>query len=311
MSATIRSSRWAGFRSVLCPVDFSEYSRLALQHAEAVALRASAALTVVYANDPLLVAAAAAALHDRHIARRSAKEFRAFVDETLSAGTMKRLRVTCAVSIGDPRDEIVDIARRRRSGLIVMGTHGLTGTDRLLMGSTTLRILERTTIPVLAVPRTFQSGAGHALTEWPGRQIVAAIELDRDSNRDAAVATALAEWFGSSLLLLHVLRRLAAPAWMKGDSSAHDRIRVAEAEQRLDALADVAVRRVKTSAQVIWGDVADEIAALAAAERIGLVTTALRDKQGWLGSRRGSISYHVLTHAVTPVLAYPPTWQPR
>jgi len=63
MGAPKQSGHWTGFRAVLCPIDFSDHARLALRYAEVVALRAKASLTVTYANDPLLIAAAAAALH--------------------------------------------------------------------------------------------------------------------------------------------------------------------------------------------------------------------------------------------------------
>jgi nucleotide-binding universal stress UspA family protein len=137
---------------VLCPVDFSEHSRLALRYAEAVARRGKGTLTVTYANDPLLVTAAAVALHDRNIAKRSADELRAFINETLPADAVKALRVKSLVSVGSLADEIMKAAARHRSDVIVMGTHGLTGADRVLMGSTTLSILQRTIVPVLAVP---------------------------------------------------------------------------------------------------------------------------------------------------------------
>src|SRR4029077_9860410 len=51
----MRVTPWCGFRSLLCAVDFSEHSRLALQYATALAARRDTALTVLYANDPLLV----------------------------------------------------------------------------------------------------------------------------------------------------------------------------------------------------------------------------------------------------------------
>jgi hypothetical protein len=61
----------------------------------------------------------------------------------------------------------------------------------------------------------------------------------------------------------------------------------------------------------VCGNIADEIAAIAATERTGLVLTALSDRRGWFGATRGSISYHLLSHAITPVLAYPLSWRPR
>jgi nucleotide-binding universal stress UspA family protein len=56
---------------------------------------------------------------------------------------------------------------------------------------------------------------------------------------------------------------------------------------------------------VVSGNPADEIAALAADERIGVVVMRLRKGPGLFGSRAGSIAYHVLSHAVTPVLVLP------
>jgi nucleotide-binding universal stress UspA family protein len=303
--------RGAGFRSVLCPIDFSEQSRLALRYAEAVARRGGATLVVSYANDPLLVAAAAAALHDRRIAQRSVNELRTFIDATLKPDASKQLRVKTQVSVGSPADEILKAAARGGSDLIVMGTHGLTGANRLLMGSTTLSVLQRTTIPVLAVP--WASGAGNAgpSPTWPGERIAVALELGSSADgADVDVAARIAKWFGSSLLLLHVVGDIAAPAWLGGDLSAAERIRIAQAQQQVDALATRALRSVPAEGRVGCGRIADEIAALVAGERIELLITALRDRRGWFGARRGSVSYHVLTHAVSPVLAHPRQWSP-
>ena len=311
MAVSRRPILWAGFRSVLCPVDFSEQSRLALRYAERLALRGKAALDVSYVNDPLLVAAAAAALHDRRLAKRSADELRDFVDSTLSARTRKALRVRARVSIGDPSDEIIKAAAGAHSDLIVMGTHGLTGTDRLLLGSTTLSVLQRTVVPVLAVPPAVETETEAPAPLWPGTRLVAALELDGNPLKDVESAGRIAQWFGASLLLLHVVDEVSRPAWLRGDLSAHDRIRVAQAQTRLDTMAARLPSQVKTESRVVCGNIADEIAALTATERTGLLITALRDRRGWLGARRGSISYHVLTRVMAPVLAYPPQWQPR
>jgi nucleotide-binding universal stress UspA family protein len=164
---------------------------------------------------------------------------------------------------------------------------------------------------VLAVP------VGDALhgdpddPSWPGSAVVAALELDRSSRREAETAAAIAGVFGSSLLLLHVVTRLAAPAWFESEVSAHDRARLTDADERLRALAAITGRRVKTTTRVIYGRIAEEIAALAATEHCGLLLTALRDRAGWFGARRGSVSYQVIALAATPVLAYPSGWRPR
>lgn len=294
---------------MLCPIDFSDQSRLALRYAEEIARRGNARLVAVYANDKLLVAAAAAVLHDRHIEKRTAIELRNFVHSTLAAGSIERLTVKCYSSTGVAPDEIIKAARRHRADLIVLGTHGRGGADRLLLGSTTLSVLQRSVVPVLAVPDRAQVPAPTDLTSWPGERIVAALELDGGSAREAETAARVAQWLGVSLLLLHVVSEVAAPDWLAGDLSAHDRIRLAQAHERIDAIADDVRRRVPTSTRVVCGRIAEEIAALAATERVTLLLTALRDRRGWLGARRGSVSYQLLSHGVAPVLACPQEWR--
>lgn len=307
----IRPKPWTGFRSVLCPIDFSEHSQRALRFAVATAVRGKAVLRVVHVNDPLLLAAAAAALHDRQLAKRTAEELQQFIETIVPAKTREHLRVTAHVSTGHAADEILKAASIRRTDLIVVGTHGLTGADRLLLGSTTLSVLQHATMPVLAVPRGRQAADAAVPSAWPGRRIMAAVELHGTPASDVETAARVAQWFGSTLLLAHVVTDTAAPHWLSADLSAHDRIRIAEAERQLRALAAVASRRVTTDVRVARGHIADEIAALAAAERTELLLTALHERRHWFGAKRGSISYHVLTHAVSPVLACPAGWRPR
>jgi hypothetical protein len=49
--------------------------------------------------------------------------------------------------------EIVRLAEELPAGLLIMGTHGRSGFDRLLLGSTTEKMLRKAPCPVLTVPR--------------------------------------------------------------------------------------------------------------------------------------------------------------
>jgi nucleotide-binding universal stress UspA family protein len=306
----MQPKRWRGFRSMLCAVDFSEHSRLALQYAAALASRRAAALSVLYAADPLLVAAASVALHDKAVVRRSAKELKQFIAATLDAASPRGAHVKSRVCVGMPGHEIVKAAIAGETDLIVVGTHGLTGADRWFMGSTSLSVLQRTPVPVLAIP----GGVDELVpgeSSWPAGRVVAALELDRESRKDVETAARIAGWLGVSLTLVHVIDRIDAPSWLEGALTAHDRIRITKAERELEACAAIARRRVDTRIRVVCGEPADELAALVASENSGLLMTALRDRRRWFGARRGSVSYQVLSHAVVPVLAWPPSWHPR
>ena len=310
---TIRPTRIkpAAFRSVLCPVDFSEASRLALRYAASLCRRAHVPLTVFYANDPFLIAAAAAALHDRTLARRSQDELDRFVAATLPVRSRKSLVVKTLVATGRPTHTIANALARTKASLVVVGTHGLTGADKVLLGSTTLGLLEQSTVPVLAVPRPGGRRSAPPRPGWPGKWLAVALDLDGNLRLEIENAARLAEWFDSSLYLVHVVSKTTRPPWLEANVAAHDHARVEEARARLETLAAALRPSLKTKVVVRLGHPADEIAALTAAEPIGLVITTLRPKARWFGARRGSVSYHVLSHATTPVLALPPAGNAR
>jgi nucleotide-binding universal stress UspA family protein len=140
------------FRHVFCAVDFSRPSRAALRTAAALARMAHGRLTVMFVNDPLLAAAAAAA----HDARASSEESRAalerFVVAVLPAAALRPRRLHAFATVGEPATEILRSARRYRADLIVLGTRGMGRMKRLLLGTTAEGVLRRTRIPVLAVP---------------------------------------------------------------------------------------------------------------------------------------------------------------
>jgi nucleotide-binding universal stress UspA family protein len=111
-------------------------------------------------------------------------------------------------------------------------------------------------------------------------------------------------------LLLHVVKELAMPSWLRG-SAAVRRRRLARAKGELENLARLSRPLVETATRVVAGHPATKIAAAAAAAKSELLVTRLRDRREWFGARRGSVSYHVLSHAAVPVLACPRQWRPR
>ena len=141
------------FRSILCPVDFSVPSRAALRCAAAVAESSGGAITVLYVNDPLLGTAAAAAAYDTAaMARRTDAELKRFVQTALKGTRLPPRAVSYDVAFGKPAPAIIKRTAALGADLIVMGTRGLGGASRLLLGSTTEQVLRKAVVPVLAVP---------------------------------------------------------------------------------------------------------------------------------------------------------------
>ena len=52
---------------------------------------------------------------------------------------------------GNPHSEIVSFAKNQGADLILMGTHGLSGLEKLLIGSTTEKVVRTATVPVLTI----------------------------------------------------------------------------------------------------------------------------------------------------------------
>ena len=295
------------FQSILCPVDFSEHSAVALRYAAVLAKRSAGRLHVVHVNDPMLAAAAAVAFADKDYAKVALAELRLFVAKALPASTRKAIPIRYAVETGDPARKIAAAATRLQNDLIVMGTHGLSGVEKMIIGSTTERMLHRTSLPVLAIPPDLSPAVGdqEPARLWPGTAVLAPTDLREQSTQDVRDAGQIARAFGTHLVLVHVVPPLQPPPWYRPDLSAHQRMQVAKAQRQLESLAKTVGPGLNTEVRVVAGRPADEISALAAGEQIGLVVMHLRKGPGLLGSRAGSIASHVLRNAVTPVLALP------
>jgi len=139
------------FRSILCPVDFSSNSRMALRYAVMLARLSDAHLLVLYVTDPLLVTAAASRPDVRAMLASTEGDLRRFVSSVTSRST-PAIATTVLTIPGKPASEIVKAADRHNCDLIVMGYRGAGRASRLLFGSTTEGVVRTSRIPVVAVP---------------------------------------------------------------------------------------------------------------------------------------------------------------
>ena len=142
------------FRSILCGVDFSRHSRAALRCAAALAAAAGARLTVLFVDDPLLVAVTSRHGGDNgdgehRVGRKTRAALARFVSTSLKTAAAP---VQCVTAVGDAGPAIARFARRHRADLVVVGTRGIGEARALLFGSTTNDVVRRLRIPVLVVP---------------------------------------------------------------------------------------------------------------------------------------------------------------
>jgi nucleotide-binding universal stress UspA family protein len=139
------------FTNILCPVDFSEDSERALASALALARSTGGHVTIVTVVDPFLSAGAAAAGADAALNDQTQHELRSLL-ERAAPGLPGSTTAAVAVRVGDPCEEILSQAGECNADIIVMGMRGAGGAQRLLLGSTSERVLGKATVPVLVVP---------------------------------------------------------------------------------------------------------------------------------------------------------------
>lgn len=144
------------FRKILVPVDFSECSMAALEHAAVWAERFGAALDIVHVWEapsftpqaPFGDATIADAAYIESVRARAEESMEAFANEARARG----VRVHAAwCTPGSPALRIVEIAGDGGYDLIVLGTHGRTGLKHLLLGSVAERVVRLAPCPVVTV----------------------------------------------------------------------------------------------------------------------------------------------------------------
>ncbi len=138
--------RTGGYRRVLAPVDFSENSTLALQQASAIAHRHRASLVALHVVEPPRAVPYIGMVRSVEELRQGASES---LDRLLDATALPQAPERRLVRTGPPDAEIVSFCREEEIDLIVMGTVGLSGLDRVLLGSTTERVLRNAPCAVL------------------------------------------------------------------------------------------------------------------------------------------------------------------
>ena len=137
---------------ILVPVDFSACSRAALGYATQLAAQTQAQVDVLYVHEPSrFIPDSLAVLFGGGM--RGAGEPRGDAKAALEGflGPMRSAVHEVRVESGLAGDVIASVAQEGRFDLIVMGTHGLSGLSRLVLGSVAESVMRKAQVPVLTL----------------------------------------------------------------------------------------------------------------------------------------------------------------
>lgn len=140
-------------KKILVPVDFSDYSKNALNYAVDFAKSFNAQLILIYVVEPVIyppdfsMGQIAIPSVDLEMDKRAKEEL-----ENLSKKLIPdELKAKCLVKTGKPFLEIIDTASEIEADLIIIATHGHSGVEHILFGSTAEKVVRKAPCPVLTL----------------------------------------------------------------------------------------------------------------------------------------------------------------
>ena len=297
----------APYTRILCPVDFSEFSRHALDEAIAIAHLFDGCVTALHVF-PLAIAAdpfpglpefQPFTLTDRHRAHLL-RQLSAFA--TTEGAEPRRLTVALREGV-DIHAEILAAADQLTPDLIVMGTHGRSGFQHLMLGSVAEKVLHKARCPVLTVPPKTPEAVPAG--PMPFARILCGVDFSECSLAALRHACSLASEAGACLDILSVVQLIPMYETMSAVPLDYPGLLgdlKADTWKRLNSVAAEAAPEMRVERFVTVGSPHREIVRVAAERKAELVVLGAYSHGPIDRMFFGSTINHVVRQARCPVL---------
>jgi len=291
------------FTHVLCPIDFSDASNHALQHAIAIAGWFESHVTGLHVIRPEFVFEPPILFAERGGLKalpvdRDQKLVR--LNEWMRSATEALVPWSARIEEGAPADRILDCARTLPADLIVMGTHGRGGFEHLVLGSVAEKVLRLAGCPVMTVPPRAATAA-----KLPFRRLLCPVDFSEASQEALHIALSLAEEADAELVVLNVIDWPDDETFLVEAFESPDMRRQLEIQTmaRLDALIpDDARVWSRPSAKVAIGKPHREIISAANDMEADLIVIGVHGRNAFDVTIFGSTTNQVVRRAACPVL---------
>jgi nucleotide-binding universal stress UspA family protein len=288
---------------ILCPVDLSDVSRQAIDRAVLMARWYTATITALHVTNPIVIPSTdftvvgygpAVALTEDEIT-----EARQRVVECCSAA--KPIDIDVLIDSGHPASRILERAAALPADLIVIGTHGHGGFERLVLGSVTEKVLRKATCPVMTVPPRAQT-----TSQLPFKRILCPVDFSPSSLAALESAFSLAKEGDAELTILHVFewpaveeplanRHFAVPEYRRDVEN--------EYGGKLQALVPESARTwCRPTTRIAHGKAYREILAAATQDGADLIVMGVHGGNALDAVLFGSTTNQVVRRATCPVL---------
>jgi len=272
-------------RHILCAVDLSDFSAPALAHSVAWAEWFGATVTALHVFDSKVPPASIE------------RELELMTAAIASGGTPFTLRT----AEGDPAREVVRLAQELDTDLIVVGTHGRSGYDRVTLGSVAEKVLRKASCPVMTLPPSAPRTPDTVLA----RQILCPVDFSSCSQLALEFALAVASKANGTVTALNVVEAI------DNEEEADRPEYIAELRRRQCQTAQQSVQELTASLSSGSSEIAHlvglgrpyrEILRHAAERQADLIVMGVRGRGPIDLTLLGSTTNHVVRRAACPVV---------
>jgi nucleotide-binding universal stress UspA family protein len=296
------------FKTILCAIDFSEFSSQMLHYAAGLSTSFGARLLVFHSvhipEDQLF--ASPVAEHEKDLQRLAEQAFK----KIKKLMEPYKVNWSPAVTKGDPVDKVSEIAEQADADLVMAASHSISGLKRFLIGTVVERMARGLNRPFLIIHPKRGSTLFESRLQFSFKKVVVGCDLSPDISPALEYARYFAKKFNSEVHLLHTM-----------ESPVHEDI-VDSTEGTYDEVQKHLIHRLRDRLLSLYPNKTDEGFNLRAVIETGLPGEALirysKEQAADLmvvGVRRhgaiekyliGSTTEAVIRHATIPVLVVPP-----
>lgn len=271
-------------KRILVPTDFSKYSEEATKVAAQIAKKYNSEVILLHMLE--LPQQASDALGDgKSIPEIMLYKNRAIsnLETLMDAKYLKDINVSEAIEFKKVHDGILDACEKNKVDLVVMGSHGTSGFDELLVGSNAEKVVRLSKIPVLVVKKEAK--------DFKARNFVFASDFSKETRKPFQKMMEFAKIFDSNLFLVMICTPNSFKTTHQAEKTMHDFI------------ANYDIENYSTH---IYNDNNIEngiihFANIVDADLIGICT---HGRTGLAHFFNGSIGEELVNHAVKPVITF-------
>ena len=292
-------------QEILAATDFSDHSLPAVRYALALSAKSGASLALLHVVE---LASSLSGMESVVLARTNT-EISSLVHTRLEALAQRETRnaekVTTVVRTGKPFHEIALAASESAADLIVIATHGYTGAQRVLLGSTAECVVRHAPCPVLTVRPPITLARNRKTPRFRLRRILVPIDFSKLSQAAVPWATSLAAQFDAEIVLLHVVEKFPIDYLLGGELLNHTMVPLMkQSEADLEGMATGLSKSTgrNLSAVVREGKPFEEICRAAETLSVDLIVLTTHGYTGLKHVWLGSTAERVVRHAPCPVL---------